>query len=280
MALKLGPVVKVAVFGLMIGLYLSLRDRGFGFGWLALGIAIAWAGYIVWRHGPGAILFGVPAALTLAVTAAASIFIPRLRRDVRQMITKREISRNDILPFEAYAAEREDRRTAMMAVKKNRRMEVGPFATLYFENYDTMWHQIHEMLHIERGGEEQIEDELRAYNPLIPKGTELVATVMFEIDDEVRRANVLARLGGVEDTAMIQFDGETVRGEPEEDVDRTNAAGKASSVQFIHFPFTHEQIEKFSKPGIQVLVGFGHENYGHMAVMPEPVRAALAADFA
>lgn len=280
MAIRLRPVLTVAAIGLLIGLYLSLRDRGFDLAWVALGIAIAWAGYIVWRHGPGALIFGIPAALTLAVTAVASLFIPRLRRDLRQMTMKREITRDDILTPEAYAAERKERRAAMMKVKKNRRMEVGPFATLYFENYDTMWHQVHEMLHIEGGGEEQIEDELRAYNPLIPKGTELVATVMFEIDDEVRRANVLARLGGVEETAVIQFEGETVHGEPEEDLDRTNAAGKASSVQFIHFPFTHDQITKFCKPGTQVLIGFGHENYGHMAVVPEPVRASLAKDFA
>ena len=77
------------------------------------------------------------------------------------------------------------------AIKQNRRVEVGPFATFYFENYDTMWHQVHEMLHIERGGEAQIADELEAYNPLIPQGDELIATVMFEIEDAgaARRAS-------------------------------------------------------------------------------------------
>lgn len=192
---------------------------------------------------------------------------------------KREITRDDILPMERYGAERAERRKAVTAAKKNRRIEVGPFATFYFENYETMWHQVHEMLFIERGGEEQIADELAAYNPLIPNGRELVATIMFEIDDEVRRRTVLARLGGVEETVTITVDGETVRGVPEADVDRTSAAGKASSVQFIHFPFTAGQIAKFRTPGAQVIVGFGHENYAHMAVMPEAVRAALAEDF-
>ncbi len=194
-------------------------------------------------------------------------------------MTRHEITPKDILPMADYAEMRKDRRTAISAVKKNRRMEVGPVATFYFENYDTMWHQVHEMLFIEKGGEAQIPDELAAYNPLIPKGNELVATVMFEIDDPVRRANVLGRLGGVEETVTIRFDDEEVAGVPEEDVDRTTADGKASSVQFIHFPFTREQVDKFKTPDTQVIVGIGHEHYAHMAVMPEATRAALAKDF-
>jgi len=192
---------------------------------------------------------------------------------------KTEITRDDIMPMNEYEPVRKERRAKITAMKKNRRLEVGPFATFYFENYETMWHQVHEMLFIEKGGEAQIQDELDAYNPLIPKGNELVATIMFEIEDPVRRAKVLSRLGGVEETVTLKFEGETVVGKPEEDVDRTSAAGKASSVQFIHFPFTAEQIAKFSKPDTQVIVGFGHENYQHMAVMPEAVRAALAEDF-
>ena len=148
------------------------------------------------------------------------------------------------MPVSEYAKVRKDRRQALVAAKRNRRLHVGPYATFHFENYDSMWHQVHEMLYIEKGGEAQIEDELRAYNPLIPNGSELIATVMFEIDDERQRRNFLAKLGGVEETAAFRFDGETVRGVPEADMDRTNAAGKASSVQFIHFPFTPGQIAK------------------------------------
>ena len=196
------------------------------------------------------------------------------------MTPRTEITRDDILPMQDYGKERADRRKAMTALKKNRRIDVGPFATFYFESFDTMWHQIHEMLFIERGGEAQIADELAAYNPLIPKGDELVATVMFEIEDEARRKAVLARLGGVEETMSIQFDGEKIVGAPEEDVDRTTAAGKASSVQFVHFHFTPEQIAKFRKPGTRVVVAIEHPAYGHMAVMPEAVQAALAGDFA
>ena len=135
------------------------------------------------------------------------------------------------------------------------------------------------MLFIEKGGEDQIPDELAAYNPLIPKGRELVCTIMFEIDDPVRRANFLARLGGVEETMFLEFAGETIVGQPEEDVDRTTADGKASSVQFIHLSFTDEQVDKFRAPGTQVIIGFRHPQYGHMTVMPETSRAALADDF-
>jgi hypothetical protein len=178
-----------------------------------------------------------------------------------------------------YATQRRERRSEAVALKRNRRMEVGPVAAFYFENYATMWHQVHEMLHIERGGEAQIADELSAYNPLIPKGRELIATVMFEVDEEVRRRNFLARLGGVEETAFLRFGGEKVAGVPEADLDRTTADGKASAVQFIHFPFTDGQAAKFAAAGTEVIIGFDHANYSHMAVMPEAVRAALAEDF-
>ncbi|MDP6785924.1 MAG: DUF3501 family protein [Rhodospirillales bacterium] len=194
-------------------------------------------------------------------------------------MAKHELNRADIMPMEAYAAVRRERRRAITELKKNRRMAVGPDATFYFECYDTMWHQVHEMLHIERGGEDQIPDELSAYNPLIPKGGELVATLMFEIDDPVRRAQVLDRLGGVEESVTLNFEGEVVTGVAEEDIDRTTADGKASSVQFLHFPFTASQIETFRRPGTRVIVAISHPGYDHQAGMPEEVRAALAQDF-
>ncbi len=142
-----------------------------------------------------------------------------------------------------------------------------------------MWHQIHEMLLIEKGGRDKLADELGAYDPLIPKGREPVATVMFEIDDPVRRRSVLGRLGGVEDTVFLKFDGERIAGNAETDVDRTTAAGKASAVQFIHFRFSDAQVAKFRSRGAEVLVGLDIPEYAHMAVMPEAVRATLAEDF-
>jgi Protein of unknown function (DUF3501) len=194
--------------------------------------------------------------------------------------TKREITRADILPLQDYARDRAKVRRDIVALKQRRRVEVGPFATFYFENYQTMWHQVHEMLFIEKGGEAQIEDELRAYNPLIPRGNELVATVMLEIEDPVRRAKTLLRLGGIENTMFITVGGETVRGEPEGDVERTKSDGKTSSVHFMHFRFAPAQVALFRKAGTQVILGFDHPEYSHMAVLPEPVRQALAEDFA
>ena len=195
------------------------------------------------------------------------------------MAAKRELTRDDVISMEDYARERKERRRALVEAKRHRRLEVGPDCTFYFENYETMWNQVHEMLFIEKGGEAQIADELRAYNPLVPKGRELVATVMFEIDEPARRAAVLAKLGGIEETAFVRVGGETIRGVPEADVERTSAAGKASSVQFIHFPFTDAQVATFRQGGAEIVAGFTHPEYAHMARLPEPVRQALAEDF-
>ena len=195
------------------------------------------------------------------------------------MTAARKITPEDILPLEDYIKVRKERKAKLLPMKRNRRLEVGPVATAYFENFDTMLHQIQEMLYIEKGGDEQMADELAAYNPLVPNGRELVATVMFEIDDPIRRANFLGRLGGVEETMFIKFADEEIIGKPEEDVDRTNADGKASSVQFIHFDFTDAQAAKFAEAGTQVILGFTHDQYGHMVVVPEAARDALAGDF-
>jgi len=192
---------------------------------------------------------------------------------------KRQLTRQAILSFAEYAAIRREQRRHIAEIKRQRRVEVGPFATFYFENYDTMRHQVQEMLHIEKGGESQIDDELAAYNPLIPQGAELVATVMFEIDDPTRRAAMLARLGGIEHHVFLDVAGERTRGGADPTRENTSPEGKASSVQFIRFPFTERQIVQFKTPGARVIAGFDHPSYEHMAVLPEPVRVALATDF-
>jgi len=195
------------------------------------------------------------------------------------MTQKHSIERSDILSMDEYSRTRTEWRRKMTAVKRKRRIEVGPFVTFYFENWQTMWHQVHEMLFIERGGEAQIPDELAAYNPLVPQGDELTATFMIEIDDPERRKRVLGRLGGIEETAFLRFGGHEIKGAPEADQDRTTADGKASSVQFVHFQFTPAQIAAFKVAGTQVLVGFTHAEYGHIAVLPDEVRGELAGDF-
>lgn len=195
-------------------------------------------------------------------------------------VTKRhQITREDIMPMGEYAQQRRERRARMAELKRNRRVEVGPFACFYFESFDTMLHQVHEMLFIERGGEEQIPDELAAYNTLVPNGKELVATLMFEIGDKARRERELARLGHVEETVTLSIDGEEIKAGLEGDQERTTPEGKTSAVHFLHFPFTPKQIEAFKKPGAKVVLSIAHPNYSHMAVMPEAVRETLAQDF-
>lgn len=195
-------------------------------------------------------------------------------------MTARQICREDILPMTDYAKLRDDRRRAMAALKRNRRIGVGPDVTFYFENFGTMLHQVHEMLFIEKGGEAQIEDELRAYNPLIPNGSELVATMMIEIEEPDRRARVLAGLGGIQTCVAFEIAGERIAAVPEGEEDRTTAAGKTSSVHFLKFPFSPGQVAAFCTPSTRILLAVSHPNYDHLAALPEAVRQALAEDFA
>jgi len=190
----------------------------------------------------------------------------------------RVITRADLMPVEQYAKERAERRRALLPVKKLRRIDVGPQATFYFENFDTMWLQVQEMLYIEKGGEAQIADELTAYNPLIPQQGELVATLMFEIDDPVRREKVLGELGHVEETVYFEVGGERVRASFETDVERTTEAGKTSSVHFLRFRLTPQQIVKFRDDAAAAILGLSHPNYAHMTALQPATRAELAKD--
>jgi hypothetical protein len=193
----------------------------------------------------------------------------------------KEITIADIVDRETYGRVRKERRRHMIAVKKLRRMEVGPYATFHFESRETMVAQIQEMLWIENGGEEQLADELGAYNPLVPNGRELVATLMFEIPDEVKRDQELRRLSGVEDLISIKVGDHQIQATPEiaDGVERTKEDGKTSSVHFLHFPFTEAQIDAFRRDDNDVILSVGHENYGHLAVMSKDTRTVLAADF-
>jgi hypothetical protein len=192
---------------------------------------------------------------------------------------QRAITPADIMPMSQYAKIRVEHRRKLVEVKRQRRLHVGPHVTLSFENYDTMWAQVQEMLYIERGGDEQIEGELAAYNPLIPKGNELVATMMIEIEDEGVRRRTLAGLGHIETMVSLTFAGHMVTAVPEDDTERTTPEGKTSSVHFLHFAFTPEQIGAFRATGTHVTLGITHPKYGHLAILPEESRASLAADF-
>ena len=141
------------------------------------------------------------------------------------------------------------------------------------------WAQVQETLYIEKGGDEQLKDELSAYNPLIPNGKELTATLMFEIDNPISRAAFLGKVGGIEETVFMKIDGEKIKAVPEEDVDRTSAEGKASSVQFIHFNFTDDQIEKFQSNSSEIELGIDHKEYSHSTKLSKENIASLSTDF-
>ena len=191
----------------------------------------------------------------------------------------REIQKEDIMPLEAYTKNRKELRKNIVNFKKDRRIALGPYATFYFESYETMLAQVQEMLYIEKGGDEQLKDELIAYNPLVPNGKELVATLMFEIDNPVSRAAFLGKVGGIEEKVFIKIDGEVIKAIPEVDVDRTSADGKASSVQFVHFNLNDEQIKKFKSEGVDVEIGMDHKEYSHTTKLSVESLKSLSADF-
>ena len=191
----------------------------------------------------------------------------------------KKVEKNDLISYEAYAKNRKQFRKKLVEFKKNRRISLGPHATFYFESFETMLGQIQEMLHIEKGGNEQLKDELNAYNPLIPKGKELIATLMFEIDDSILRADFLNKVGGIEEKVYMQIGKEKIEAISETDVDRTSAEGKASSVQFIHFNFSKEQILKFKDLNTQVIIGINHSLYSYMVEIPKDIKSSLMKDF-
>ena len=192
---------------------------------------------------------------------------------------KKEIVKEDIMFLDVYTKNRKELRKSIVSFKKDRRIALGPYATFYFESYETMLAQVQEMLYIEKGGDEQLKDELIAYNPLIPNGKELTATLMFEIDNPVSRAAFLSKVGGIEEKVFIKINGETIKAIPEKDVDRTSAEGKASSVQFIHFTFDDEQIQKFKSNGAEVEIGIDHKEYSHTTKLNTSNLSSLSADF-
>ena len=191
----------------------------------------------------------------------------------------RIVEKVDLVDSKTYEQNRTQLRKNLVQFKKKRRVPLGPYATFYFECFETMLAQIQEMLYIERGGDEQLKDELNAYNPLIPKGKELVATLMFEIDDPALRTNFLNKVGGIDEKVYILIDKEKITAVSETDLDRTSAEGKASSVQFIHFNFSDEQISKFKNYDNELIIGIEHDLYNHTTKVSQQTRDALVVDF-
>jgi hypothetical protein len=192
---------------------------------------------------------------------------------------KRQIEKKDLIPTDVYAESRKQIRKNLIEFKINRRIALGPYATFYFESFETMVAQVQEMLHIEKGGDEQLKDELIAYNPLVPNGKELTATLMFEIDNPISRGAFLGKVGGIEQKIFIKIDNEKIPATPENDVDRTSAEGKASSVQFIHFKLNDDQIKKFKSNSANIELGIDHKEYVHTTKLTENNVKSLSADF-
>jgi hypothetical protein len=200
--------------------------------------------------------------------------------ETQMPVADRKITAADIMPAAEFGPQRKGRRAALLPVKRLRRISLGPWCTVYFESYETMLFQIQEMLLIEKGGDEQLADELAAYNPMIPQGAELTCTLMFEIDDETRRTRVLGELGGVEDHVFLEVDGQRADAVQEGDIERTREDGKTSSVHFLHFPLAPQQVAAFKAPEARVLLGCDHPKYQHLAVISDESRAELAKDLA
>ena len=192
---------------------------------------------------------------------------------------KKEIQKSDIIPLDIYIKQRKELRKNIVEFKKDRRVSLGPYATFYFESYETMLAQVQEMLYIEKGGDEQLTDELAAYNPLIPDGSELIATLMFEIDNPVTRAAFLSKVGGIEEKVFMKINKQLIKATPEKDVDRTSSEGKASSVQFVHFKLNEQQIEQFKSNKNSIEIGIDHNQYSRTTKLTDANVKSLLMDF-
>ncbi len=190
----------------------------------------------------------------------------------------KKLIREELYSLEKYAEVRPDFRARVMEHKKSRQVAIGPNATLYFEDRLTMQYQIQEMLRVERIFEaEGIEEELSAYNPLIPDGSNWKATFMLEFPDAEERKQRLAQLTGIERKVWVRIDGfEPVYPIANEDLERETDE-KTSSVHFLRFEFSPE-MRKAAKEGAEIHIGIDHEAYRHEVVLPKHVRASLADD--
>ena len=187
------------------------------------------------------------------------------------------ITAADLMPLDRYETIRAEKKQEAILRKRLTRIHVGPHATAIFETWDSMWLQIQEMLRIEKGGEAQIPDELAAYDPMVPKGSELTATLLFEVADPVRRDAFLRTIGGIESHVFVQLGDERIVARPEGDIARTRESdGKASAVHFLHFDFTPDQVALWCGGEGQAMLGIDHPNYGHAALIGPEARGYLA----
>jgi len=192
-----------------------------------------------------------------------------------------KLTRDKLYSLEKYDMVRRDFRERVMAHKQNRRLPIGPNATLYFEDTLTVQYQVQEMLRIERIFEaEAIQEELDAYNPLIPDGRNWKATFMIEYGDEAERRRQLAKMKGIETAVWLRVgNGENIVPVADEDLERTDE-DKTSSVHFLRFELSAAMIAALRK-GAPLAAGIAHPAYSHTVdPVPENIRQALLADLA
>lgn len=196
---------------------------------------------------------------------------------------KRTIDHTDIMPLDQFIMERPTLYNHIQTLKQNRRLSVGPYITLYFENHQTLLWQIQEMLRIEKGGSDQLQDELDAYAPLLPQilpnaDQELIATLMIEIDDLVARKIALHQLTNIEDHVSFHVQNHIITATAEQDIERTTKDGKTSAIHFLRFAFSPPIIQSMRSGGPVTLV-INHPHYTHAHTLTPAQQEALCLDF-
>ncbi len=187
----------------------------------------------------------------------------------------RKITINDIISIEEYSKHRNKRRQEINSIKKDRRIYVGPFVTFYFENFHTMLYQIQEMLFIEKGDKNQAYEEIESYNSLVPIDNELIATVMIEIDNEIKRHVELRKLAGIENSISISSNGESFFSEPLSDENRTKSDGKTSAVHFIKFKTNENFFKDLEDKSKDIMLSINHSEYSHSSKITYESRLSL-----
>ena len=190
----------------------------------------------------------------------------------------RKILPDDIISSREYSKKRKEKRLEISQIKKYRRINIGPYITLYFENFHTMVYQIQEMLLVEKGDKDQMLEEIESYNSLVPLGNELIATLMIEIDNPVKRNLELRKITGIENNVKIIIENEVVEANPCDEENRTKEDGKTSSVHFIKFSFDDKCTNDFLDVSNKVSLFIDHPKYSHATDLLGDYRKALGDD--
>jgi hypothetical protein len=174
-----------------------------------------------------------------------------------------KLTSKDMMPLEEYGKRRAEIRQKLRPLKNARRISVGPYATVMLEHYDTIWHQVHEMLYVEKGGADQIQGELEAYNPLMPTPSSFTFTLMFEVDNPIRRLEFLKSISRVDHCIYLNWGDNSLQAHPIDALERTRDDGKTSAVHFMRFDFDDASKASFLQHEGDIFFTIRHENYFH-----------------